>query len=83
MANLPVAIERGHPSGSFDPKLPLTSGGLVNVPGVDSKTRNLSMTLMDDGCYARVIGGFTFGGGERVESMWQIKMHSSLKNRNC
>ena len=28
VANLPVAIERGHPSGSFDPKLPLTSGGL-------------------------------------------------------
>eukprot|EP00435_Cladocopium_sp_Y103_P073693 s2_g44.t1 len=24
VANLPVAIERGHPSGSFDPKLPLT-----------------------------------------------------------
>ena len=24
VANLPVAIERGHPSGCFDPKLPLT-----------------------------------------------------------
>ena len=29
VANLPVAIERGHPSGSFDPKLPLTSGTLA------------------------------------------------------
>ena len=83
MANLPVAIERGHPSGSFDPKLPLTSGGLVSVPGVDSKTRNLSMTL--DGRWVLRLGhGWVYVLGRRKSRVLHVAnlMHIS-QNRNC